>query len=172
VIREVDGVRRGDAADAGALCKTERSRDGVSADTYRRMISQLGAPGPLPGFNPEDGHREYDLGAVERWNAERPGQNKGSWHRDIRHRTPMRDEFLSAVAAGEVTVRLQPPTLKAELFRGETPLDTRAHSKVYGEFARAEMVATPEVGGKLELTEAGRELLAEWKAMDAEPAAC
>lgn len=172
MIRVVDGVRRGNAADAGALCKTARRENGVGADTYRRMRSQLGAPGPLPGYNPDDGHREYDLDAVQAWNDARPGQNKGSWHRDIRHRTPLRYEFLAAVGAGEVTVRLQPRTLKAELFRGDTALDTRAHSKVYGEMARAEMVVTPEVGGQLELTDAGRELLAEWKAMDAAPAAC
>ena len=41
------GVLRGNADDAGALCITEKSPHGVPGSSYRRMVSQQGAPGPL-----------------------------------------------------------------------------------------------------------------------------
>lgn len=155
-----NGVRRGNAADAGAVCVTDKSPEGVGASTYRRMVSQLGAPGPLPGFNPDTGEKEYDLGKVEEFNRSRQGP--GSWHRDITHRTPMRHQVLSEIASGRFTVKIE--NMQVRVLRDGEPFAGRANTRQFTDLQRAEMITVPPVGGKVEPTEAGRELLAKWDA--------
>jgi hypothetical protein len=154
------GVRRGNAADAGAVCKTDKSPNGVSASTYRRMVSQLGAPAPLPGYNPETGEKEYDIDAVEEFNRNRQGP--GSWHRDITHRTPMRHQVLADIAAGRFSVKVV--DLQVKVFRDGEPFVGRANTRQFTDLQRAKMIAVSEVGGKVEPTEEGRALLEKWNA--------
>lgn len=154
------GVRRGNAADAGAVCKTTKSPNGVPAATYRRMVSQLGAPGPVKGRNPDTGEVEYDLGAVEQFNASRPGP--GAWHHDIKHRTPMRHQVLSEVAAGRFSVVIEDMQVKVR--RDGAPFTGRANTRQFTDLQRAGMIEVPATGGKVEPTDAGRELLATWDA--------
>lgn len=153
-----NGVRRGNAADAGALCKTEKKPNGVGASTYRRMVSQLNAPGPLPGYNPDTGEKEYDMAQVEEFNANRQGP--GAWHRDITHRTPMRHQVLSEIAAGRLSVQIE--NMQVKLYRDGEPFTGRANTRQFSDLQRAGMITVPPVGGKVEPTQAGRELLDRW----------
>lgn len=166
-IRVVDGVRRGNAADAGAICTTSHSPSGVPASTYRRMITQLGAPGPLKGRNPDTGEVEYDLDAVAAFNASRGGP--GAWHRDITHRTPMRHDVLAAVAAGRISVIID-DQMKVAIFRDGKPFEGRANTRVFTDLRRGEMIEVPQVGGEVKPTKAGAELLEKWAAEGEVPA--
>jgi hypothetical protein len=163
-----NGVRRGNAADAGAACVTDKSPKGVSASTYRRMVSQLGAPKPLPGFNPQTGEKEYDMDAVEKFNADRKGP--GAWHRDITHRTPMRHQVLSEIAAGRFTVEIQ--DMQVRVLRDGEPFtgtaQNRANTRQFTDLQRAKMIEVPPVGGKVVPTEEGKALLEKWNAEQAE----
>jgi hypothetical protein len=160
-VRVVDGVRRGNAADAGRECVTSHSPTGVPASTYTRMITQLGAPKPLPGRNPETGEVEYDLDEVAKFNANRPGP--GSWHKDITHRTRMRYDLLAAVGARKLSVVID-PDLKVAVFRDGEPYDGRANTRVFTDLRRAKMIEVPQVGGDVRLTPEGEKLLAQWNA--------
>lgn len=159
-----NGVRRGNAADAGALCVTTKSPKGVGRSTYTRMVSQLGAPAPLPGFNPTTGEKEYDLDAVEEFNRTRKGP--GSWHHDISHRTPMRHQVLSEIAAGRFSVVIQ--DMHVQVQRDGQPFEGRANTRQFTDLRRGEMIAVPETGGKVTPTPAGAELLEQWNAEAAE----
>jgi hypothetical protein len=165
------GIRRGVAADAGALCITKDSPQGVDAATYRRMCSQLGAPRPIQAIdpatkqpyelrNPRTGEKEYDLNAVEEWNRTRPGP--GAWHHDITRRTPMRHQVLAEIDAGRFTVTIEGLTVKihrdGELWEG------RANTRVFTDLQRGEMVAVPPVGGAVTITEKARPVLERWNA--------
>jgi hypothetical protein len=154
------GVRRGNAADAGALCVTKESPKGVDAATYRRMCSQLGAPRPLTTFNPNTGEKEYDLDAVEEWNRNRPGP--GAWHHDITRRTPMRHQVLAEIAAGRFTVAIEGLTVR--IHRDGVLWEGRANTRVFTDLQRGDMVTVPPTGGQVTITEKAQPVLEQWNA--------
>lgn len=155
---DADGVRRGNAADAGRLCVTKESPNGVDAATYRRMCSQLGAPRPLSTYNPGTGEKEYDLNAVEEWNANRPGP--GAWHHDITRRTPMRHQVLAEIAAGRFTVTIESLTVK--IHRDGALWEGRANTRVFTDLQRGEMISVPPVGGQVTITPKAEPVLQRW----------
>jgi hypothetical protein len=60
------------AAQAGALCVTDQSPNGVAARTYRYYVKRLGAPDTV-GRDIDTGAKLYDAEAVREWHANRPG---------------------------------------------------------------------------------------------------
>lgn len=161
-VRVSEGRRLGNAADAGALCRTARKPGGVEAGVYRRMVSQMGAPGPL-GYNPVNGDREYDLDAVARWNAGRSKSPVGAWRRDISHRTPMRFETLRAAAAGRLSV--VEDGKRRELHRDGQRWEGRVRLRMFGDLERGGLVEVADIEngvGRVQATEEGAVMLARW----------
>lgn len=166
------GVRLGSEADAGALAKTARAPQGVKPGSYQRLSAQAGAPGPYvapgtdyPSRNPETGTLEYDLDAVERWNANRKGP--GSFWKEPERRTPMRAEVLTAIGAGRMSVTVQ--NMKAGLTLDGKPWSGRAETRVFNDFKRGGYIVTPEEVGPVRLSDTGAKLLEKWQAEAAEP---
>jgi hypothetical protein len=81
--------RVGTADDAGRLCVTAEAEHGVSGHQYRRMVrkppkTSAPPPGPIDVggallMDPDTREALYDLDAVRKWNAARPG--RGKWRR-------------------------------------------------------------------------------------------
>lgn len=115
-------VRAGTAADAGRLCVTDRSPNGISGAQYRWYSSQSGdgryrgtpAPGPIMVWDeslgkdvrvpdPETSGNLYDLDKVEEWNAARPGARRRT-HIQLStlRSTPVRRRLLDAAATGRL----------------------------------------------------------------------
>lgn len=75
--QKLRGRRVGDATDAGRLCTTVASPEGVSGDTFRYYVRRLSAPSPVGAVWDARSRRQvsvWDLDAVARWHASRPGQ--------------------------------------------------------------------------------------------------
>ena len=158
----------GTAAEAGALCVTDLSPRGVSAETYRSYVRSQGAPPPFERWDDmlgrrvvardERGARLFDLDAVKAWNRARPGKSTRygrplGWS-PIRHLLLVgaRDGRLTAVP-GDRLGRVQPH------------LDgVRQHlrdAQRVGELLRAGLLDLDTDEGRYRITDAGRAWLAE-----------
>lgn len=178
---EIDGhtYRAGTSEDAGRLCVTSRSPEGVDAATYRYYVTGLKpanrAPGPIQVRNPTGegtvpardgatGGLLYDLDAVERWNASRPGRS--GYHRagvdpkDVPF-APGRARLLQAAIEGRIRVLPGPKGRPRTMIDGE-PADQRsaqAISELRGWGLLGEPTATR---GRVSITKAGRAALKRW----------
>lgn len=116
-------VRVGNADDAGRLCRTPKRPEGYDGREYRWQVRRNGAPSPVQvpdpfpptGQTPTlvdlliDGRPQFDLDAVEEWNAARPGS--GGWRNaavtaETLPRTETREWLLVAARDGRMTLDL------------------------------------------------------------------
>jgi hypothetical protein len=177
MVKDIPGVRvdedgrlLGPVAAAGRICVTEESPQGVKISTYRKMISgKLQAPGPLPLRNQLTGKQEFDLVAVQDWHNGRG--MLGAWWDDITHRTAYRMRVLTAAAAGQLAVAIDPESLKVAITHSGEPFEGRANARAFSDLNRGGMLAVPTTAGPVGLTDKGRELLAQWRAEEREAAA-
>lgn len=112
----IGGKRRriGTADDAGKLCVTARSPEGVPGRTYYwYWKNDQGAPGPVLDErgdqmrDPATGALLYDLDAAEEWNRSRPGSAVGQRPaQDLAslRRTELRHALLAEAEAGRLTL--------------------------------------------------------------------
>lgn len=161
---ESGGLRLGTAADAGAVCVTEQSPTGLSAEMFRFYVRTQGAPAPHQVRDPisrdmvaaRDAHgRElFDLDEVAAWNAARPGTGarKG---RPMRW-TQLRHDLLAGARDGTLT-RSQ----SGRACLGGLELRSRALQRI-GEFLDAGLLREPRsLRGRYRLTPAGERWLAQ-----------
>jgi hypothetical protein len=164
---ERDGLRLGTATDAGRLCVTERSPRGVSGDLFRYYGREQDAPGPYKVRDPitrelvsardSRGRELFDLDAVEKWNASRPGMGARTVRPGQRVRwSPLRRDLLVGARDGRLRLQQDRPWL------GDDELGGNAKQRV-GELVEAGLLRRPrgKNGGKYTLTPAGSEWLAE-----------
>lgn len=183
---ERDGLRLGTAADAGRLCVTDRSAEGVSGDLYRYYVREQGAPAPYQVKDPitrkltsardADGRELFDLDAVAAWNDARPGPgSRVNPGRPVKW-TALRWDLLAGARDGRLTqyiVRdyLAPPDAPpldeglrklAREHPGES-LELRARPlQRLGELIGADLIhPAPPRSGRYRLTAAGRRWLDE-----------
>lgn len=177
-------VRVGTFADAGRLCVTDRSPDGVSGHRYREYQSGGAsmvrpAPGPIMVTDPGDplgpkipyrdasGALLVDLDAVVAWNAERRGQ--GGWQpptsvEDLR-RTPFLERLLVAARDGVLSVR---PGVKRgwQVYVGDEKLPPQRAGQMLSALVRVGAVEAPDPEVRerqfLPLAGAGRGVLTRW----------
>lgn len=186
---EIDGrtVRVGTFADAGRLCVTDRSPNGVSARTYQFYSSprsRLSDPAPgalqirdttdpkagLIPYRDAQGRLQVDLDAVQEWNRRRPGDGAhGSPDRPetatTLRRSPLRERML--VAARDralVVVRTTPG--RWQTWIGDEQLPPHRAGQIRGGLHRLELVVAPDPVGPdrqvLALLPAGAEVLTRW----------
>jgi hypothetical protein len=179
-------VRVGTFADAGRLCVTDRSPNGVSGHRYREyqsgtasfieaapppiMVSDPHDPtGPKVPYRDADGNLQVDLGAVAAWNRRRRGQ--GGWQpptsvEDLR-RTPFLERLLVAARDGVLSVR---PGVKRgwQVYVGDEKLPPQRAGQMLSALVRVGAVEAPDPEVRerqfLPLAAAGRGVLTRWGA--------
>jgi hypothetical protein len=162
---ERDGLRLGTAADAGRICVTSRSPGGVSGDMYRYYVREQRAPGPFQVRDPitrkpvsardEQGRELFDLDAVQRWNAERPGPGaRVQPGRPVKF-TQLRHDLIAGASEDRLHLRAGRPWL------GDEELRSRQVQRL-GELVEAGLLRRPAgERGRFKVTAAGRKWLAE-----------
>lgn len=171
----VDGrkIRAGTAEDAGRICTSPRSPQGISGERYRQYTNRLrGAvpPGPImhvdasgevAALRDADGNRLYDLDAVEVWHREqRPGQGRraATLRLETLRETDNRRQVLTAAKAGRL--RIVPELGHVTI--GKTRAAPRVAQAVT-ELQGLEALGRPDPEtGKVPITPAGRAVLARW----------
>lgn len=167
---ERDGLRLGTAADAGPLCITDRSEEGVSGDLYRYYVREQGAPGPYQVKDPitrkpvsardEQGRELFDLDAVAAWNASRPGAGARVVPGRPVKWSELREVLLAGARDGRLTLNRDGRTyLEAD---GE-PVEQKARNlQRVGELVDAGLIRRPRgQQGRYTLTTAGQRWLEE-----------
>lgn len=172
----IDGrtVRAGTAEDAGRLCVSARSPQGLTPERYRHYYYNAGtAPGPIMVTNPANpdgppvpardsatGGKLFDLDAVERWNAARPG--RGGWHwssvtADTLKHTEARGQLLLAARDGRLCVT----------DTGHTEVDGQVQPRRVAQsrtsLQRLGVLGEKDAQGRVPLTELGIKVLARWE---------
>lgn len=166
--------RAGTSDDAGRLCVSKRSPDGIGGASYRWYVSVAKtAPGPILVPDPTDPAQEvpardgasggllFDLDAVEEWNRSRRGQGgytrAGFTAETVRH-TDLREQLLHVARDGKL--RIVPDTGRTEV---DGVLAERRQAQAVTEMRGWGLLSEPAARlGRVSITAAGRAALTRW----------